>query len=535
VIFKTIDTGTCKKAGGPIEDIEHAGGMFHCLLGLRWLIYLYGLKTITQPEPMRRILDARAREASKEAWHGIFAAGLSPASRINVQATDPHLITRPNQPPTVYTLQRMVSDSEPTNVQATDPHFITLPNRPPTASTLHMVSDSEPTNIQAMDPHFITLPNRPPTVSALHHIGSDAEPSDISLTSLMHGQVQNECRMVADEDIERGVASADDDEEDGYFGLMGDGVGEDDCGGDNDQDDTDDAPDSTGPANKRRTLPYWLKNAFDIKVDESARNSRGPDGLPPLYRDHKTFWFPQPSTFFLLRNSVSPQDLYNPRFFLWDPAALCAGGIPCPNCRVLLRPHGHIPWPRRCVDTNGSFWMIGYRYRCSGCVHPRSGKDTLTFQSWDPRILAMLPQSLACEFPARLSHRSALSTSTLNLMRTCLQNGMGAKQFSDALRVQHIEQYDRLHLQYLNWLAERYGLNNWMGTQYKAFLPYEDRTPDGFAGFAPSAQWLRDVYDGFIEEHRAEFDQHTAMLSAEICAIDHSHKVPFYNCNSYGI
>jgi len=110
-------------------------------------------------------------------------------------------------------------------------------------------------------------------------------------------------------------------------------------------------------------------------------------------------------------------------------------------------------------------------------------------------------------------------------MRACLQNGMGAKQFSDALRVQHTEQYDQLHVQYLNWLAEQRSMHNWAGMRYKAFLPYQDRSPDGFAGFAPSAQWLRDVYDGFIEEHRDEFEQHTAMLSANICAIDHSHKV----------
>ena len=104
---------------------------------------------------------------------------------------------------------------------------------------------------------------------------------------------------------------------------------------------------------------------------------------------------------------------------------------------------------------------------------------------------------------------------------------MGAKQFSDALRVQHIEQYDKLHLQYLDWLLEHQKMNNWLGTPFKPFLPYENQSEDGYGGFVPSGQWLQDVYDSFIEEHRPEFDQHTAMLSAEICAIDHSHKVEF--------
>jgi hypothetical protein len=41
------------------------------------------------------------------------------------------------------------------------------------------------------------------------------------------------------------------------------------------------------------------------------------------------------------------------------------------------------------------------------------------------------------------------------------------------------------------------------------------------------------MYDRFIEEHKEELEQHTAMLSAEICAIDHSHKVCGRNINRY--
>ena len=36
------------------------------------------------------------------------------------------------------------------------------------------------------------------------------------------------------------------------------------------------------------------------------------------------------------------------------------------------------------------------------------------------------------------------------------------------------------------------------------------------------------VYDSFIEKHGAEIDQKTAMLSADIIAIDHSHKVTVF-------
>jgi len=101
---------------------------------------------------------------------------------------------------------------------------------------------------------------------------------------------------------------------------------------------------------------------------------------------------------------------------------------------------------------------------------------------------------------------------------------MGAKQFSDALCVQHLLKYDELHLQYLHELAFR-SLEGWLGQKYETFLPFDNISPQGLHGFVPSARWLKDMYDGFIEEHRHSFNQHTAMLSAEICALDHSHKV----------
>jgi hypothetical protein len=68
-------------------------------------------------------------------------------------------------------------------------------------------------------------------------------------------------------------------------------------------------------------------------------------------------------------------------------------------------------------------------------------------------------------------------------------------------------------------------LDAWTGEKYEAFLPFDDTSPRGRHGFIPSSMWLRDMYDGYIEAHKHDFNQHMAMLTAEICAIDHSHKV----------
>ncbi len=84
-----------------------------------------------------------------------------------------------------------------------------------------------------------------------------------------------------------------------------------------------------------------------------------------------------------------------------------------------------------------------------------------------------------------------------------------------------------MHLQYLQFLQRRrYDVSNW--SQHQTFLPFlsfEDTSSEGYRGFVPSGQWLRDMFDTFMEEHTADINQHMSMLSGEVCAIDHSHKV----------
>lgn len=340
--------------------------------------------------------------------------------------------------------------------------------------------------------------------------------------------------IIPDEDPQCTVKTADD-PDDAELGQSGEGLGMEDVGDDDDAEQDEEDPGEEHAASNsdhsvedrptRRALPEWLLSEFQARVSESGANHRNAQGLPPLYCEKQSFWFPRPSSFFILeRGDLSPQKLYNPRFFLWDPLPLCKV-IPCPLCKNPLQRHTHISRPRRCVDADSTFWIIGYRYRCRSCIHPKSKKNTLTFRSWDTRILAALPPALAAEFPARLSHRSGISNATFSWMRSCFQNGMGPKQFSDALRVQHLQHYDELQLQYYHYLCLRRGLDEWRGQKYEAFLPFDDSSSQGPCGFVPSGPWLRDMYDHSIEDHCKAFNQHAAMLSADICAIDHSHKV----------
>ncbi|KAF6758767.1 hypothetical protein DFP72DRAFT_1167168 [Ephemerocybe angulata] len=296
------------------------------------------------------------------------------------------------------------------------------------------------------------------------------------------------------------------------------GEGEEDSSGS----DTNSTESNNGTRPGRRVphpLPPHIMDPFKIFVKESSvRNS---DGLPPLYAS-RSFWFPSKSTFFTLRNAVvpTPESMYCPDFFLWDPISLCSAGIPCPSCRKPLQRHTHIPRPRRCISFKRSYWVIGYRYRCRECKQ--------TFRSWDQRVLDKLPPDLAAEFPVHFTHRSGIAVDLLDWVRSCFQSGMGSMQVSDTIRTQHVLYFDRLRLQHLDHLVSRTGaagIGQWRGAMYAICLPFEDRSPSGYHGFAPSGAWLRDVYDAEIERHRDELTQQMALLPLTIGAADHSHKL----------
>ena len=166
--------------------------------------------------------------------------------------------------------------------------------------------------------------------------------------------------------------------------VSGDGLGEEDGDPDDDGDfDEGSEFDDKGTAGQakpsRGPLPPWLLEPFKARVAESSNQYRDAAGLPPLYAQHQTFWFPQPSTYFLIKKSSTPQQLFNPLFFLWDPEALCPDGIPCPNCRRVLHSHQAISQPHRCVGIDQTFWIIGYRYRCRNCVHSAAGSSKTHF------------------------------------------------------------------------------------------------------------------------------------------------------------
>ncbi|KAJ6506495.1 hypothetical protein C8R45DRAFT_780332, partial [Mycena sanguinolenta] len=300
-------------------------------------------------------------------------------------------------------------------------------------------------------------------------------------------------------------------------------------------DEEDDDPDSDEAKSK---FPAWFIERLETIHAELKQDLAPTDGCSRYYSSG-TFWIRGKSLWFLLRKTnLKPKDTFTCAFFLWDPLFILGTSfkLPCPTpgCSHHLTREGVFKRPRRVVDIDRCFWLLGYTYGCRAV-----GACGKRFRSWDQRILDRLPPVLASEFPARLTWRSGLSTRAFGVVRSCFQHGMGSSEVSDLFRMKHLRRYDEMRLQYLRIKLNQMRVSSWGNEinteQYEVYPLFQDRSLRGFHGFTPSGQWLRDVYDTFIESHRDTLNQHTAMRSARICVIDHSHKLAKYVFKADGV
>nr|GAT42490.1 predicted protein [Mycena chlorophos] len=272
-------------------------------------------------------------------------------------------------------------------------------------------------------------------------------------------------------------------------------------------------PDSDKPETKPE-FPTWFASQFAAvraKVEHAASRT--------AFLAGGTFWIrPKAAWYRLGTTNPTPSHLFSAEFFFWDPLTVLgpnfALACPKPGCSHHLTQYGFVDRPRRVVDIESCFWLVGNNYGCRSCG--------LRLRSWDARVLAKIPPELAAEFPAHLRHRSALSTRAFGVVRSCFQHGMGSAEVSDLFRMQHLRRYDELRLQYLQ---TKHKQMNSAFMSYTPFPAFTDHSENGPLGFSPSGQWFRDLYDTFMESKKDVLNQHTAMLSARICAIDHSHKL----------
>ncbi|KAG1847003.1 hypothetical protein DFJ58DRAFT_843319 [Suillus subalutaceus] len=295
---------------------------------------------------------------------------------------------------------------------------------------------------------------------------------------------------------------------------------------------------SVGRSSSRSTMPLWLSESYKVvetMLKKEIKQSTRTPAMPKCYEQQR-LWVGDASPFLTLLTqpsiAVEPSIFHQPAFFVWLPHCLLGDRIPCPQCKasneltkqgkpVFLQRLGWIGKPRRAVDVARNVYIIGYRY---SCVHPGCRK---TYRSWSSAILNVLPAPVAMQFPFQLTYRSVLSNSLVLLLHSSIRAGIGPVPFMQMLQSFHYENFDNLRLQYLELVHDRYkSCPKQLWVRKQAFGSLGDR--NGYAGFVPSAGYLRRFYDTIIERRSTEMKQCIAMLPARVLAIDHSFKVPSF-------
>ncbi|KAJ7018412.1 hypothetical protein C8F04DRAFT_977319 [Mycena alexandri] len=215
--------------------------------------------------------------------------------------------------------------------------------------------------------------------------------------------------------------------EDDLTSFLSGGIGEEnDEGGEANGNKKAPGPDARVP------FPEWFQKRVNTLLEELKDDLMSPDKQSRHYKNGQ-FWIHAKSIWSSLRGTaLKPTDLFTPDFFLWDPLSLLGKThtLHCPDCGHHLTRGGVVNRPRRVIDIDSTFWLIGYTYHCQRTA---GGGCDARFRSWDQRILQRLPHALVAEFPAHLTWRSGLSTRAFGIVRSCFQHGLGSEEFVNLL------------------------------------------------------------------------------------------------------
>jgi hypothetical protein len=117
------------------------------------------------------------------------------------------------------------------------------------------------------------------------------------------------------------------------------------------------------PTGSCKDFPEWFSHLLDEKLKLLNKQK---DGKFVFYGETQNFWLPHKANWFNMwqTKALGPEAAYNPRFFFWDPLQLVK--IKCPNfvnCQTWLARNTIWKRPRRCVDLQSCFWIIGACYK----------------------------------------------------------------------------------------------------------------------------------------------------------------------------
>ncbi|KAJ7497895.1 hypothetical protein B0H11DRAFT_2384785 [Mycena galericulata] len=183
-----------------------------------------------------------------------------------------------------------------------------------------------------------------------------------------------------------------------------------------------DVPNNAPRSEARVPFPEWFQKRVRTLLDELKDDLRT-TGQSRHYKAGQ-FWIRANSVWSSLKGTtLKPTDLFTPDFFLWDPLNLLGKShtlrCPMPNCNHHLTRGGVVNRPRRVVDVDSTFWLIGYTYECQKTA--TGGCDARThLLSKLPSHGASVPHMVACLLDFVLCHNLRELEITLGEHYNCL-------------------------------------------------------------------------------------------------------------------
>ncbi|KAI7850648.1 hypothetical protein BDC45DRAFT_572874 [Circinella umbellata] len=127
--------------------------------------------------------------------------------------------------------------------------------------------------------------------------------------------------------------------------------------------------------------------------------------------------------------------------------------------------------------------------------------DRETINDYDSELMDSLPYHNQSIFPAILTHRGGISRQLADLLRPCFQNAMG---------------------------PERNGASQ----SHPSFSNFDDQL--GYAGYVPSATYLRMIYTAIMDQLRLFMDKSMMVLDGVVLKGDHTFKIINHMANVGG-
>ncbi|KAJ7768322.1 hypothetical protein B0H16DRAFT_1686474 [Mycena metata] len=272
--------------------------------------------------------------------------------------------------------------------------------------------------------------------------------------------------------------------------------------------DTDDPEPEKEPEPTGIVQAYLLQTMLEIKDVQLPKHAQ-----PDCYRVGKTFWITPPDRYFALQEykstatKLAPDCLYYPRIFVWLPKSLLPKDfefkcIFCASSKMSEHGWNHNPVARRVVDLDSCYYILSKRIKCDSCKKSCS--------LYEDKILAQLPQDLANEFPAFLTHRSGIDKTLVTLIRSGIAQGTTAHGWERILRELHVRNRDLAEQEYLH------ALKNCPASQLPVplvpFSSFGDK--EAYAGFAPSRWYINSVYTDYMSYVKPHQDQAMSAIPA---------------------